>query len=172
MSLPPADPADVALVLSAMLVALCSIGAIIARKGMYMIGMLAAAAIGAAGIIATLGYGYIAAFHVVVYAGAGITLMALVLMFLGDVSEDVRHDPLKALAALMAAAAILGPLAYHVITRAPTPSRPVTSFDFREAVAALTRNWPTFIVVMVTLAAVIIEAVAIARAVRPSRSQA
>jgi NADH-quinone oxidoreductase subunit J len=172
MSLSLVDPVDVALVLSAALVALSSIGAVVARRGMYMIGMLAAAAVGAAGIIAALGYGYIAAFHVVVYAGAGITLMALVLMFLGDVSEDVSHDPLKALAAVVAAAAILGPLAYHVVTSAPSPSRPAASFDFKEAVAALTENWPTFIVVMVTLAAVIIEAVAIARAVRPSRSQA
>ncbi len=158
---------DFVLVLSVSIVVLGSIGAIISRKAMHMVALLAVTALGAAAIIAILGYTYLAAFHIIVYAGAGITLMAIVLMFLGDIIEKPRISIEKALLALILALVIHIPLYTYVSARTSTTKPEMPSFE--EVVSVFVDNWVYTIVIMITLAAVIIEAVAIARGLKPRR---
>ena len=155
------------LTVSVLVVVLGSIGAIISRKAMHMVALLAVTALGAATIIAILGYIYLAAFHVIVYAGAGITLMAIVLMFLGDIIEKPRVSVEKALLAIILALVVHTPLYMYVSTKAPTSRPGMPSFE--EVVSIFVDNWIYTIVIMITLAAVVIEAVAIARGLKPRR---
>ncbi len=157
---------DAALVASLVAVAAGSLGVVAARKAVHMIAWLVVAALGVASVLALMGYGYIAVFHVVVYVGTSVTLLAVVVMLLGCSAEPRAWRPGRMLLAFFAAAALQAPLLIYALSN-PVPSEKLsTGLSIGEAARSLLDCWLCTLLMVITLATVLIEAVAIARAGR------
>jgi NADH-quinone oxidoreductase subunit J len=152
---------DLAVVASLAAVAAGSVGAVYARKAVHYIAWLVVAALGVASFLALAGYGYIAAFHVVVYVGTSVTLLAIVVMLLGCNVEPRPWRPGRLVLSVFAGAALQAPLLLYALSNpAPLSARGV---GLGEAARALLDCWLCTLLMVATIATVLIEAVAIAR---------
>ena len=154
---------DVALTASLLAVAAGGVGVVAARKAVHFISWLVVSALGVAAVLALLGYGYIAAFHVVVYVGTSVTLLAIVVMLLGCSVEPRSWRPGRLIIAVFAAAALQAPLLLYALAN-PAPRG--TGVSLGEAARALLDCWLCTLLMVATVATVLIEAVAIARSER------
>ncbi len=155
---------DAAVVASLVALAAGSIGVVVARKAVHYIAWLVVAALGVASFLALAGYGYIAAFHVVVYVGTSVTLLAIVVMLLGCNMEPRAWRPGRLIVAVFAAAALQAPLLLYALAN-PTPLGG-GGLSLGEAARALLDCWLCTLLMVATIATVLIEAVAIARSER------
>ena len=152
---------DLAFVGAMLALAAGSVGAVVARKSMHIVSWLVVASLGVAAGLALLGYSYISVFHVVVYIGTAVTLLALVIMLLGCSVEGRPWRPGRLIISFFAAAALLTPI---LVYAGSTVSHARASIA--EAAQALLRCWFCTLLMVITLATVVIEAVAIARSGR------
>jgi NADH-quinone oxidoreductase subunit J len=157
---------DFALVASLALLAAASAAAVAARRVMRSILALALVSFAASALLGLFGYAYLAAFYLVVYTGTALALLAFVVLSLGDLSEDKRVPwrPLPLLLSVAAAAVIEAPVLFYAL-RHPVGSLELYRSGFRLSSVAVffTRCWLCTILIMVTIAAVLIEAVSVAR---------
>jgi NADH-quinone oxidoreductase subunit J len=151
---------DVALAASLLALAAGGLGVVAARKAVHYIAWLVVAALGVAAFLALLGYGYIAVFHVVVYVGTSVTLLAIVVMLLGCSVEPRGWRPGRMLLSVFAAAALEAPLLIYSLAN-PAPKG--TGVSLGEAARQLLDCWLCTLLMVATVATVLIEAVAIAR---------
>ena len=152
---------DAAILSSLVALAAGGLGAVTARKAVHFIAWLVVAALGVAAFLALTGYGYIAAFHVVVYVGTSVTLLAIVVMLLGCSVVPRSWRPGRLILSVFAAAALQAPLLVYALSR-PTPL-PGGGVSLGEAARALLDCWLCTLLMVATVATVLIEAVAIAR---------
>ena len=141
-------------------VAAGSVGVVAARRTIHVISWLVVAALGVAVVLALLGYSYIAVFHVVIYLGTAITLLAIIVMLFGDLGEPRPFSPLRGLLAVFAAAALQAPLLLYSL-RVEHPRG--TGAAIQEAARLLLDCWLCTLLIVVAIATVLIEAVAVAR---------
>lgn len=155
---------DAAIVTSLAAVAAGSIGAVIARKTVHSVAWLVIASLGVAAMFALLGYGYLSVFHIVVYVGTSITLLAIVVMMVGCSIDPRTWQPGRLILAFFAAAALEAPLALHAFSN-PLSSSEIAGrgLGFERASSILLDCWVCTLLIIVTVAAVIVEAIAIAR---------
>ncbi|BEP17353.1 hypothetical protein PYJP_07050 [Pyrofollis japonicus] len=155
---------DSAIVGSLTVLALSAIGTVVAKRTMKAVFMLGIAALSVAGLMALMGYSYLAAFYVVVYAGTTITLLAFIVMMLGDLYEEAPRKPDLLLLSIITAAALGAPILFYA-SRHPVPSSEIvkTKYGLADAARFFTDCWLCTILILVTIAAVLIEAVSIAR---------
>ncbi len=154
---------DAALVASLAAVAAGGVGAVVARKAVHMIAWLVVMALGVASVLALMGYGYIAVFHVVVYIGTSVTLLAVVVMLVGCSVEPRTWRPGRLLLAFMAAAALEAPLLFYALENPVPSTRLGTGVGLEEAARQLLDCWLCTVLMVITVATVLIEALAIAR---------
>ncbi|NOZ89575.1 MAG: hypothetical protein GXO15_06595 [Crenarchaeota archaeon] len=150
-------------------VAAGSIGAIVARRSIHIVSWLVVAALGVAAVLAMLGYTYVAVFHVVIYIGTAVTLFAVIVMLLGSGSEPRPWMPGRLLLAVMAAAALQAPL----LVQGLSGGRPGgVRVSVRDAGEALLSCWLCTILMVIAIATVLVEAVALARSPAASSTRA
>jgi len=154
---------DAALAASLAAVAAGGVGAVVARKAVHMIAWLVVMSLGVASVLALMGYGYIAVFHVVVYIGTSVTLLAVVIMLLGCSIEPRAWRPGRLLLAFMAAAALEAPLLFYALQNPVPGTRLGTGVSLGEAARQLLNCWLCTVLMVITVATVLIEALAIAR---------
>ena len=152
---------DLAFVAAMLALAAGSVGAVVARKSVHIVSWLVVASLGVAAGLALLGYSYISVFHVVVYIGTAVTLLALVIMLLGCSVEGRPWRPGRLIISFFAAAALLTPILVYAGSTVPHARASIA-----EAAQALLRCWFCTLLMVITLATVVIEAVAIARSGR------
>ncbi|KSW12073.1 hypothetical protein CF15_04660 [Pyrodictium occultum] len=155
---------DAAIVVSLLAAASGSVGAIMARKTVHSIAWLVIASLGVAAVLALTGYGYLSVFHIVVYTGAGIMLLAIVVMMLGCGVEPRTLNPGRLVLAFFAAAALEAPLAMYALSHPVSSSELASrSLSFTQAARVLMDCWLCTLLMVVTVAAVLIEALSMAR---------
>jgi NADH:ubiquinone oxidoreductase subunit 6 (subunit J) len=136
-----------------------AIATVVARRTIYAILGLVGVALGVSAIFALYGYTYLAAFNITIYVGAGITLIALVIMFTGYYRTRVEHSISKLLLALAAGLALQSPLLVYAEHSSHNSRAP----PFREVSASLLSCRVCIFIVLVAIASVLIEAIALAR---------
>jgi len=149
---------DAAFIISLLALAAGSVGVVVARKALHMVSWLVVASLGVASLLALSGYGYISVFHIVVYIGTAITLIAMVILMLGCDVEPRAWRPGKLLLSVFAAAVLQTP----VLLYKPAYLK-MEGLELRKAAQPLLQCWLCTVLVVVTVATVVIEAVAIAR---------
>jgi len=155
---------DAAIATSLAAIAAGSVGAVIARKTVHSVAWLVIASLGVASIFALLGYGYLSVFHIVVYVGTSVTLLAIVVMMLGCSMEPRVWKPSRLILAFFAAAALEAPLALHALSNPVSTSEIAgRGLGFERASKMLINCWICTLLMIVTVAAVLVEAIAIAR---------
>jgi NADH:ubiquinone oxidoreductase subunit 6 (subunit J) len=147
------------LLLSAGVIVAGSIATVVARKTMYAILGLVGVALGVSAMFALYGYTYLAAFNIAVYVGAGLTFVALVVMFTGYYRTRIEHSASKFLLALAAGLALQTPLLVYARHSAHQSRAP----PFGEVAASLLSCRVCVFIVIVAIASVLIEAIALAR---------
>ncbi|ABM80060.1 NADH-quinone oxidoreductase subunit J [Hyperthermus butylicus] len=149
-------------------VAVGSIAAVRARKTIYSILGLVTLALGVSAVFALHGYTYLAVFILAIYVGAGVTLIALVVMVTGYYRIPVQHSPAKLLLAFIAAAALQAPvLVYGAAHNGPE----AVMVDLRSVAADMFKCKICIVVIIITIASVLVEAIAIARGEARKSSQ-
>ncbi len=168
MSLWSSVTLDTAIIGSLAVLAIAAVGTVTAKRTMKSVFMLLIVALATAALIGLMGYAYLAAFYVVVYAGTAIALLAFVVMMVGDLYEGPRHRRDLALLSVVAAATLEAPLAVYAV-RHPVTSAELaqTKYSLADAAKFFTGCWFCTILMMITIAAVLVEAISVAR-----RSQA
>jgi len=136
-----------------------SVGTVVARKSIHIVLWLVIAALGVAAVLALLGYTYVAVFHVVIYLGTAVTLLAVVIMLMGSGLEPRPWRPGRLLLAFMAALALQTPLLVQGLRGAPRGVR----VSVADAGSLLLRCWLCTALMVIALATVLVEAVALAR---------
>jgi NADH-quinone oxidoreductase subunit J len=149
---------DAAFVTAIAAVVVGAMGIVVAKKAFYILLGLVTSALGVASILALIGYTYLSAFHVIVYIGTSITLIAIVMMLLGRHIEPQPWKPERLLLAIAAAFILQAPVFMYATIGSPS---------FKATISEVSRQlfecWYCTILIVVTLATVIIEAIAIAR---------
>lgn len=144
-----------------------AIGVMVSRKAFYMLLGLITAALGVASIIALIGYTYLSVFHVIVYIGTAVALLAIVILLLGHHVEPVQWDTRRLVIAAIAASLLQAPV--YVYVRMASPG-------LRTSIGEISRQlyscWYCTLLIVVTLATAVIEAIAIARHPAVKRSSA
>ena len=155
---------DTAIIGSLVVLAAASVGTITAKRTMKAVFMLLIVALATAALIGLMGYAYLAAFYVVVYAGTAIALLAFIVMMVGDLYEETAHRRDLALLSVVVAATLEAPMAVYAV-RHPVASTELAQAKYSLADAArfFTGCWLCTILMMITIAAVLIEAVSVAR---------
>ena len=149
---------DAAFITGVAAIVVGAIGIVVSRKAFYILLGLVVSALGVASILALIGYTYLSAFHVIVYIGTSITLIAIVMMLLGRHIEPQPWKPEKLLLAIATAFVLQAPVFMYASISSPS---------FRATISEVSRQmfecWYCIVLIVVTLATVIIEAIAIAR---------
>ncbi len=137
-----------------------ALGVIAARRTIYSAFWLAVVGVATAAFMALLGFTYIAVFHLLIYVGASVSFLAFtVLMVEPEQEPPPAHSLARALLAAAVGAVFAAPLALLMpfgVTRVT-----VSLGQFVDMLA--TRFDYPVIVTLIALAAVLIEAVAVAR---------
>ena len=137
-----------------------ALGVIAARRTIYAAFWLAVVGVATAAFMALLGFTYIAVFHLLIYVGASVSFLAFtVLMVEPEQEPPPAHSLGRALLAAAIGLVLSAPLALivpSVVTRVA-----VSLSEFVDMLA--TRFDYPVIVTLIALAAVLIEAVAVAR---------
>lgn len=114
-----------------------------------------------AGLMALLGFGVVASFVVIVYVGAAVMFIILSISMLGGGGEEVRDEVRGAAAGGAALATLLVVMAGLGLFKAYAP---VGQYTLRQvAEVLLSKYLPVLGVLMVALAATLVEAIAVAK---------
>ncbi|MCD6511004.1 MAG: NADH-quinone oxidoreductase subunit J [Thaumarchaeota archaeon] len=137
-----------------------SILSVLTKDYVYSALSLGIVGISFAGLFATLGYGYIATFHLLVYVGAAVTFIAFSVVMMRELPEDYRSLKFVALAigelfAILISASLLSGVA-------PVQLKPMPSLS-ELADTIVSTYWFPLLVLALSLATVIIEGLVIAR---------
>ncbi len=147
------------LLLAAGVIAAGSVAAVVSRKTIYAVLGLVGVALGVSAVFALYGYTYLAAFNIAVYVGAGVTFIALVIMFTGYYRTRVEHSLPKLLLALAAGLAIQTPL---LVYASHSPHHR-TSYPFSAVASSMLSCRICLFIIITAIASVLIEAIALAR---------
>lgn len=147
------------LILSLMAMAF-SFLAIISKDYVYSAMSLGVVGASVAGLFATLGYGYIATFHLLVYVGATVTFIVFSVVMMREVPEEYKElRPIGVIMGIILAVLLNALLVPRVPLLQPKPSPSLSEL----AGAISSRYWFPTLVLAVCLATVIIEGLVIAR---------
>jgi len=138
-----------------------TIGLMMARRTFYTIFWLAGIAVVTAGFMALLGFTYLAVFHFVIYVGTAVSFIAFTMLMMGEIKEKERRIDMKMLlASLLIAIVLWYPLWIHM-----KGVKPLTVEMSWEKVAYMysTNFWLASLMVLITLAATLIEVITLAR---------
>jgi len=138
-----------------------TIGLMMARRTFYTVFWLAGIAVVTAGFMALLGFTYLAVFHFVVYVGTTVSFIAFTMLTIGEIKERERRvDTRILLASLLIAIVLWYPLWIRI-----RGVKPLTVEISWEKVAYIysTNFWLASLMVLITLAATLIEVITLAR---------
>ncbi len=137
-----------------------AIGAVTAKRTIYAAFWLSVVGVGIATFMSILGFTYLGIFHLLIYVGAAVSFLAFtVLMVEAEQEPPPSHSIYKAMLAIAIAIVLI----YPVLLTTPRFVERVT-IDLRFFVNTLSERFEYPVVItLVALAAVLIEAVAIAR---------
>ncbi|AEM39731.1 NADH-ubiquinone/plastoquinone oxidoreductase chain 6 [Pyrolobus fumarii 1A] len=137
-----------------------AIGAVVSRRTIYAAFYLSVVGVGIATFMTILGYTYLGLFHLLIYVGAAVSFLAFtVLMVEVEQEPPPRHSPLLALLAVTIAAVLVYPL---FLVTPPHVER--MGIDLGVFVNELSERFEYPVVItLIALAAVLIEAIAVAR---------
>ncbi len=135
--------------------------AVQARYAVYSAVALGMTGAGVAGLMALLGFGYVAAFHLLVYVGATVTFMAFSVIMLREQPGMLKNlVPLAVLSAIMIFAAITVSLSSMGIERQAS----TVELELMDAAKALVdKYWFPLLLAIVSLATIMIEGISVAR---------
>ena len=137
-----------------------ALGVVAARRTIYAAFWLAVVGVATAAFMALLGFTYIAVFHLLIYVGASVSFLAFtVLMVEPEQEPPPAHSLGRALLAAAIGLVLATPLALIV---PPVVTRITVSLSEFVDMLATRFDYPV-IVTLIALAAVLIEAVAVAR---------
>ncbi len=112
-----------------------------------------------AGMIALIGFGYLAVFHLIIYVGAAVTFMTFSVLMLKEKPGTIRGIwPLALLNSVL-----LGVVVFLVISRIPLSSPKALPGIVEVAETLLVKYWFPMLLTILSLATVIIEGIVIAR---------
>jgi len=135
------------------------IAAVKARDSVYAALSLAFVGSSVAGLMALLGFGYLAAFHLMIYVGAAVIFITFTVLMLREPPAEFRE--IRALGLLNAL--LLG-LALYLAANSVTTRETALYESLSEAASLIfDKYWFPFLVLVYSLATVIIEAMVIAR---------
>jgi len=137
-----------------------AVGVVAARRTIYAAFWLAVVGVGTAAFMALLGFTYIAIFHLLIYVGASVSFLAFtVLMVEAEQEPPPAHSLPRALLAVAIGVVLVTPMALilpHSLQR--------VHIDLAYFVNELASRFEYPVVVtLIALAAVLIEAVSVAR---------
>jgi len=138
-----------------------TIGLMVARRTFYTVFWLAGIAVVTAGFMALLGFTYLAVFHFVIYVGTAVSFIAFTMLMMGEIKEKERRIDTKILlASLLIAIVLWYPLWLHM-----KGLKPLTIEISWKKVAYMysTSFWLASLMVLITLAATLVEVVTLAR---------
>ena len=164
MSLWSSVTLDTAIIGSLAVLAAAAVGTAVARRTMKAVFMLLMVALATAAMMGLMGYAYLAAFYVIVYAGTTIALLAFVVMMVGDLYEEPKHRRDLTLLSIVTAATLEAPLAVYAVRHPVTTAQLAqTKYSLADAARFFTGCWFCTILMMMTIAAVLVEAISVAR---------
>jgi len=112
-----------------------------------------------AGIIALIGFGYLAVFHLIIYVGAAVTFMTFSVLMLKEKPGTIRGIwPLALLNSIL-----LGVVIFLVVSRVPAGHSEALPGTLEIAEALLAKYWFPMLLITLSLATVIIEGIVVAR---------
>jgi len=112
-----------------------------------------------AGMIALIGFGYLAVFHLIIYVGAAVTFMTFSVLMLKEKPGTIRGIwPLALLNSVL-----LGVVVFLVTSRIPLSSPKALPGIVEVAETLLVKYWFPMLLTILSLATVIIEGIVIAR---------
>ncbi len=140
------------------------IGAVAARRTIYAAFYLAIVGVGIATFMAILGFTYLGLFHLLIYVGASVSFLAFtVLMVEAEQEPPPRHRLSYVLLSVLIATVLVYPLYLFL---PPAVERVTVNLGIFVENLASRFEYPV-IITLIALAAVLIEAISIAR--RPSK---
>ncbi len=131
------------------------------RYAVYSAVALGMTGAGVAGLMALLGFGYVAAFHLLVYVGATVTFMAFSVIMLREQPGMLKNlVPLAVVSAILICVTVIVAVNSMGIERHVAP----VEMELREAAEALVdKYWFPLILAIVSLATIMIEGISVAR---------
>ncbi len=134
--------------------------AIKAKDSIYAAAALGMVGLGIAGLIAMLGYGYVAAFHVVIYVGAAVTFVTFSVLMLRE--QPAEFKEIKVLAALNAL--LLAGVYLLAIRSTGIGELGSVYLNLGEVARVIIEQyWFPLLIVFVSLATIMIEGIIVAR---------
>ena len=137
-----------------------SILSVVTRDYVYSAFSLGVVGVSFAGLFATLGYGYIATFHLLVYVGAAVTFIAFSVVMMRELPEDYRGLKFVAVAVGELFAILISASLLSGVT--PSWVEPIPSLS-ELADTIVSTYWFPLLILALSLATVIIEGLVIAR---------
>ena len=170
MSLLSPEIVDTVVALTGLLLGLAAgIGVVAVRRSFYAIVWLAFVGVAVAIFMALVGFTYLAIFHILIYIGATIAFLMLVMTAVGEErGEEQKHSFSAAIVAALTSIVILFPimsLAKYI--RLYSVQSILGASDLRLWLEASKRifidYWPATLIVLIALVAMLVEVVAVAR---------
>ncbi len=164
MSPSPLSLESLALLTAVGLSVVGAIGAVAARRTIYAAFYLAVVGVGIATFMSILGFTYLGIFHLLIYVGASVSFLAFTVLM---VEAEQEPPPRHRLSYALLSAGIAFVLVYPLYLLLPSAVERVT-VDLGIFVDTLAARFQYPVVItLIALAAVLIEAVSVAR--RPSK---
>lgn len=136
--------------------------AVKSRDSVYAALSLAFVGSSVAGLIALMGFGYLAAFHLVIYVGAAVIFLTFTVLMLREPPAEFREMRLAALVNAVALATIL-----YMLLRQTFLGNVELKENLSEVSALIFgKYWLAFLALVYSLATVVIEAIVVARGER------
>lgn len=133
--------------------------AVKARDSVYAALSLAFVGSSVAGLIALLGFGYLAAFHLMIYVGAAVIFITFTVLMLREPPAEFKEMKIPALLNAL----LLG-LAFYLAVSPLKPEEAKIYESLSEAASLIFgKYWFAFLILVYSLATVVIEAIAVAR---------
>ncbi len=171
MSLLEPSVVDTGVAFTALLLGLAAgIGVVAVRRSFYAILWLAFAGVAVAMFMALIGFTYLAVFHLLIYVGATVAFLMLVMTAVGEEkeSDEPEHSVGAAIVASLASIAVLFPLM--------SVSKYIKSYSIHTLLQAsdialwaetskriFIDFWPATLIALIALVAMLVEVVAVAR---------
>ncbi len=149
--------AGIALVIAIM----AGLGVIISKRSFYSIIWLSVVGLAVSIIMAILGFTYLAVFHLIMYIGATIVFLLFVMAAIGEERESsIRHS----ITALITSFFIALILTFPIFTTMLTGIKPLEPIPWSLIAEKLfSTYWLAGIVILVALASILVEVIAVAR---------
>ncbi|MET1101886.1 MAG: NADH-quinone oxidoreductase subunit J [Pyrodictiaceae archaeon] len=147
-----------------------AIGIVVVRRSFYAIIWLAFVGVATAMAMVVMGFTYLAIFHLLIYVGATIAFLTLVMTAIGEQEEaKPKHSLSAAIVAAIAAVAVTTPAA--IMASSPGPYSLSQVIGHRSDLALwveVSRRvfvdlWPATVFALIALVAMLVEVVAVAR---------